>query len=207
MKKTIIFDLDGTLVDIEPLFLEILNTLAKEFGFAPILPEERLALKHFSLKKLMWQRLGWRVIYLPLILKRGREEYHRRISDVTLFVGIPELMETLESKGYRLGIVSSSRQDTIEAIVSHYELPVDFVASGKLFNKAQSLRDTLKNERLELSEVLYIGDEVRDVEACHQVGLDIISVTWGLNSKEALMATGAPTVDTREELLALILAL
>jgi phosphoglycolate phosphatase len=125
---------------------------------------------------------------------------------VTLFAGIPELMETLESKGYRLGIVSSSRHDTIEAIVSHYKLPVDFVASGKLFNKAQSLRDTLKNERLELSEVLYIGDEVRDVEACHQVGLDIISVTWGLNSKEALMATGAPTVDTREELLALILA-
>ena len=206
MKKTIIFDLDGTLVDIEPLFLDILNQMAQQFKFSPILPEERLSLKHLSLKQLVWQRLGWRIIFLPFLLERGRTEYKKRVSEVTLFPGIPELLRDLKNRGYRLGIVSSSRQDTIEAIAARYALPVDFIASGKLFHNAQSLRATLKREALNTEETLYIGDEVRDVEACRGAKLDIISVTWGLNSKEALMATGAPTVDTREELLALILA-
>lgn len=206
MKKTIIFDLDGTLVDIEPLFLDILNQMAQQFKFSPILPEERLSLKHLSLKQLVWQRLGWRIIFLPFLLERGRAEYKKRVSEVILFPGIPELLHDLKNRGYRLGIVSSSRQDTIEAIATRYALPVDFIASGRLFHKAKSLRATLKREGLNTEETLYVGDEVRDVEACHGANLDIIAVTWGLNSKEALTATGAPTVDTREELLALILA-
>lgn len=206
MKKTIIFDLDGTLVDIEPLFLDILNQMAQQFKFSPILSEERLSLKHLSLKQLVWQRLGWRIIFLPFLLERGRAEYKKRVSEVALFPGIPELLHDLKNRGYRLGIVSSSRQDTIEAIATRYALPVDFIASGQLFHKAKSLRATLKREGLNTEETLYVGDEVRDVEACRGAKLDIIAVTWGLNSKEALIATGTPTVDTREELLARILA-
>lgn len=206
MKKTIIFDLDGTLVDVEPLFLDILDTLAQEFGFDPILPEERPSLKHLPLKKFLWQRLGWRIILFPQILARGHEAYKERVSEAQLFPGIAELLNTLKKQGYSLGIVSSSRQDIIEAIVGHHALPIDFIYHGRLFNKARSLRETLKKEGLTLPETLYIGDEVRDVEACQKIGLDIIAVTWGLNSTEVLQATGAKTVDTREILLAQILA-
>lgn len=206
MKKTVIFDLDGTLVDVEPLFLKITNTLAAEFGFTPLLPEELPSLKQFHLKDFAWKRLGWRIIFLPRILSRGREEYNKRVTEVALFSGIPELLESLQKKGYHLGIVSSSRLDTIEALVRHHSLPIDFIASGKLFNKAQSLRETLSKQRITLAETIYVGDEVRDIEACQKVGLDIISVTWGLNTKEALQRAGGRTVDTREELLTLLVS-
>lgn len=205
MKKTIIFDLDGTLVDIEPLFIDILNALANEFGFPPVTPEELPNLKKFHLKNLLWQRLGWRVIFLPRILRRGREEYNKRVSEVELFPGIPELLHILRDKGYRLGIVSSSRKDTIEALVQRHSLPIDFIASGHLFNKSGSLRDTIKKEKLLPAEILYIGDEVRDIEACQKAKLDIISVTWGLNSAEALKQVNERVVDTREALLKTIL--
>lgn len=206
MKKTIIFDLDGTLVDIEPIFFRIFNTLAESFGFAPLRQEEIPHLKQFHLKDLVWKRLGWHILLLPLILHRGREAYNALVPEITLFPGMSDLIATLKAKGYRIGIVSSSRQDTIEAIVKHHALPIDFMYHGKLFHKARSLQTVLANEHLNLSETLYIGDEVRDVEACHQTGLDIVAVSWGLNSKEALNNTGAQTVDTREELLATILA-
>lgn len=202
MKKNIIFDLDGTLVDIEPIFFKILNALAPEFGYAPLSPEKIPELKKLHLKNLVWKYLGWRIIFLPKILQRGREEYNRLVPTVELFPGIKEILTTLHARGYRIGIVSSSREDTIRALIKRHHLPMDFVYHGKLFNKAQSLREMLTKEQFVLSETIYIGDEVRDIEACQKVGLAIIAVTWGLNSKEGLEEAGAETVDTREELLA-----
>ncbi len=206
MKKTIIFDLDGTLVDIEPVFFRIFNNLAREFGFAPLREDEIPYLKQFHLKDLVWQRLGWHVILLPFILHRGRETYHSLVPEISLFSGTTNTLSALKSKGYRIGIVSSSRRDTIEAIVKHYALPVDFMYHGQLFNKARSLKTVLSNEHLDVSETLYVGDEVRDIEACHKINLDIIAVSWGLNSKDSLKNTRALTVDTQAELLAAIIA-
>ena len=205
MKKNIIFDLDGTLVNIEPLFFKILNDLAPEFGYAPLSPEKIPGLKKFHLKSLVFRYLGWRIIFLPKILRRGREEYNRLVPDVELFSGIKELLAMLHARGNRIGIVSSSREDTIRALIARHDLPMDFVYHGKLFNKAKSLGEMLKKEHFVLSETVYVGDEVRDIEACHKVGLDIIAVTWGLNSKEGLREAGAETVDTREELMTKLL--
>ena len=52
-----------------------------------------------------------------------------------------------------------------------------------------------------LSETLYIGDEVRDVKACQKIGLDIISVSWGLNNKEALYEAGSLAIVDSPSLL------
>lgn len=202
MKKTIIFDQDGTLVDIEPLFIRILNALAPEFGFAPLREEELPELKKFHLKSLIWKRLGFRLFLFPLILKRGREEYHKLVSEVQLFSGIQELVNALRAKGYSVGIVSSSRQDTITALMKRFGIHMDFIYQCDLFSKAKTLKQVIKDRGLLLKETIYIGDEVRDLESCRKIGLDIISVTWGLNSKEALKQAGGDTVDTREELLA-----
>ena len=206
MKKTIIFDLDGTLVDIEPLFLKIFNSLAPQFGYAPLLHDEIPALKQLSLRKLILKHLGWRVILFPFIIKQGREAYHAHIHEVTLFAGIKRLFETLQARGYHIGIVSSSREDTLRSLIARHSLTVDFTYRSGLFNKATTLNRVLRQEDLSKDTVIYIGDEVRDVEACQKIGVPIIAVTWGLNSREALQETGAKTVDTREALLEKILA-
>lgn len=190
-KNTIIFDLDGTLVDIEPVFIRIFNTLAGEFGYTPIRLEEIPRLKKLHLKSLIWKRLGLRIFLFPLILKRGREEYRKRITEVALFPGVKELIDTLRSHGYSVGIASSSEEDIITALMEKFTIPTDFIYHCGLFNKSKILRQAMKERRLILSETLYIGDEVRDVEACQKINLDIISVSWGLNSKEALQAAGA----------------
>jgi len=205
-KKTLIFDFDGTLVDIEPVFTKIFNMLALEFGYTPIRPEEIPKLKKLHLKSLIWRQLGWRLFLLPLLLRRGREEYYKLIPEVHLFPEMKEIINTLRTRGFHLGIISSSQKETISTLLKKFDIEMDFVFQSTLFNKAKTLKRVMRKRGLSLTETLYIGDEVRDIEACQKTGLDIISVSWGLNDKEALQKTGPLfIVDKPSSLLNLIL--
>lgn len=201
MPKTIIFDLDGTLVDIQPIFIRLFNKLSAEFGYTPITPEELPALKKLHLKRLIFQRLGWRIIFFPKMLRRGREEYAKLISEVTLFSGIDTVIKTLQNEGHRVGVVSSSEKSTVLALLKKFNIATDFVYQSSLFGKADILRTVFTEQSIHREEAIYVGDEVRDVDACKKVGLTVIAVTWGLNTKEALAATGVETIDTRKALL------
>ncbi len=201
MPKTLIFDLDGTIVDIQPIFIRLFNELSKEFGYAPITPSELPDLKKLHLKQLIFRRLGWRIVFLPKMLRRGREEYAKLIAEVNLFPGIDGVIQTLQHEGHRIGIVSSSERSTVLALLEKFGIMADFVYQSSLFGKATTLRTVFAEQSIQPEKALYVGDEVRDVDACKKAGLQIIAVTWGLNTKEALLATGVETVDTREALL------
>lgn len=205
-RRTIIFDLDGTIADSESTFFDIVNDLAPRFGYAPIAANESGELKKLHLRDFLLHRLGWRIIMFPIILRAGRAHYHAIANEVPVFPGTKEVFATLRERGYRIGIVSSSEEKTVRAILEANGLAVDFIAHGDLFGKARALKRTLREQSLSPEETLYVGDEVRDVEACRKAGIKIIAVTWGLNSKTALQEASAETVDTREALLERLLA-
>lgn len=205
MKRLILFDFDGTLVDIQPVFFAITNRLAQKFGYSPLTPVDLPQLKNLSLAIFLWQRLGWRILLFPWILKAGRKEYHQLIPQVQLFSGMKELIETLRLKECKIGIVSSSTQATVVALLKKFGIDLTLVVHSSLFNKAQILKETIEQNSFTISQTIYIGDEVRDVRACQKIGLDVLAVTWGLNSKQALQAANATTVDTRNELLSILL--
>ena len=65
----------------------------------------------------------------------------------------------------------------------------DFVYSGSsIFGKDRVIRKVLKSLDIPLSNAIYVGDETRDVEAAKAVGIAIIAVSWGFNSKKILEA-------------------
>lgn len=205
-KKMIIFDFDGTLVDIEPVFTKIYNTLAKKFGYASILQSEISELKNLPLKSFIWKRLGWRIFLFPFFLHHGRKEYRKLVSEVHLFPEIKNVINTLQTRGFHLGIISSSQKEIISTLLKKFDIQMDFIFHSTLFNKSKTIKKVMSEKGLSLSETLYIGDEVRDVEACQKIGLDIISVSWGLNSKEALIkARSLAVADTPSSLLDMLL--
>ncbi len=63
----------------------------------------------------------------------------------------------------------------------------------------------MKLHRFGADDVIFIGDETRDIEACKRAGIRCVAVTWGYNSEKSLAAQNPHRVFHRpEELRALI---
>lgn len=206
-KKVVIFDFDGTIADTLPYILEIINLHAHEFGYKKLSTEKFGDLRNKSPKEIIRQ-FKIPFLKLPFILIRGRSELKKKMDRIDLFPGIKQVLETLKKQGITLGILSSNSEENVMEFIKnhHLEKTFDFIHSEfNLFGKAEALKNLLKKNKVKSDEVIYIGDEVRDIEACKKLGLEIIAVTWGFNSKEALIKF-QPTfiIDRPEEILIVI---
>lgn len=186
--SVVIFDFDGTLVDtFEYLFL-IGNMMAKEFNFKCVAPDEIEAFRDKTVRQAM-QALGVPILKLPVILLKGLQEMNRRIEDVCLIEGIGEVLFRLKEQHIQLGVVSTNTKENIEAVFTRYGLAdvFDFVFIGSgMLGKPRALKKAMQQHELNHEHILYVADEVRDIEASRQVGISVASVTWGFNSAKIL---------------------
>ena len=185
----ILFDFDGTLANTRTIGHTILNDMAREFNFRE-LPEAQLEEARGMNTREFIRHLGINKWKVPSIARRGLQLLHERIHQVEPISGIPETLATLHARGERMAILTSNSEDNVEIFLSRHHLPYfEFVScSSKLFGKGREIRRILRKVKLAPSEVLYIGDETRDIEAAKETGLRMAAVTWGYNSKEALHA-------------------
>ena len=96
-----------------------------------------------------------------------------------------EVIKKLNKK-YKLGIVSSNSKENIEKFVELNNLMscFDFVLNYSLFfGKSKVFKKIMRKNKLEKNELVYIGDEVRDIIAAKKAGIGIIAVVWGMNNK------------------------
>jgi phosphoglycolate phosphatase-like HAD superfamily hydrolase len=120
-----------------------------------------------------------------------RRELSREIPHLQLFAGMKPVLRSLKQQGNHLGIVTSNSRENVVAFLTAQALPdiFDFVESGlTLFGKDKVLQRVVKQQRLNPADMIYVGDETRDIEAARKMGIQIISVTWGFNSEQALAA-------------------
>lgn len=201
-KKTLIFDFDGTLADSLPVVVDIINTLAKQFGYKTVDEKDLPQLQNKSQKELL-KMFEISMLKLPKFLLQGKKMLYEQIEDVPVFPHLKEVLQQLH-KTHTLGILTSNSIENVEKFLQKHELDMfDFVHSEKnLFGKHKALKSLLNKYQLNKEESMYVGDESRDIEACHKIQLDIIAVSWGFNTKD-LLEKYKPTflIDTPEELL------
>lgn len=192
-RHTVIFDFDGTIANGEAAFLDMINSFAAEYGYRPITQDQIPSLRDMGAKDFLFKRLGLPFWDLLRIEKRGRLEYGKRMGMVKLVQGMREVFNVLERQGFRVGILSSNSEESISSFLKINDLHnLDFLYSGSsIFGKAKVIKKMIKEKGLNISDVIYIGDESRDVEACLKVGIPVIAVTWGLNSLKVLKQAGA----------------
>ena len=77
--------------------------------------------------------------------------------------------------------------------------------SSKLLGKARMIRSVIRRQHVRAAEILFVGDETRDIEACQKVGVRIVAVTWGYNSRRSIVAMKPDFIfDDPKELVALL---
>jgi phosphoglycolate phosphatase len=187
--KVLIFDFDGTIGDTFAAGVEILNQLAKEFGFRSLPPEEVQFARQLKTLQLM-KHLGIPVSKMSRIAHRGSEEIGKRIHHVIPLPGMPELLHELKKRGVTLGIITSNTEANVKIFLKNHDLDFfDFIrSSSKLLGKARIIRSELRARKIAKPDVLFVGDETRDIEACQKAGVRIAAVTWGFNSTDSLKA-------------------
>ena len=189
MLKVIIFDFDGTLADTIDVLLSITNRLSVEFGFKSATKEELAQLSNLT----SWQLLrysGISIFKFPLLIRTLKAELRNEIPHIQLFSGIKEVLLELKKRGFILGIITSNSRENVLASMESNGLQgtFDFIDSATTFGKHKIIYRWLKREKLNPEQVVYVGDEVRDIDAAKRTGIKVIAVNWGFNSQSALAA-------------------
>lgn len=185
-----LFDFDGTLADSFDTIVTTTNRLAPEFGFEPVAPAELARLKHLSTRQLLWQS-QISLLQIPALLRRVRAELHQAMPDIQPFPGLPDAIAALHAQRHWLAIVTTNTVNNVQVFLAAHDLTDYFSGidgGGSLLGKGRLIRRSLRRYDLNPSQVIYVGDEVRDIEAARQAGVAIAGVAWGFNSREALLA-------------------
>jgi HAD superfamily hydrolase (TIGR01549 family) len=191
MKKNpvLIFDFDGTIADTFHYLLKIGNRLSEEFHFNKIHPDEVNDMKDKSVHETI-QHLNIPLLKVPMIVAKAKKELHKEIASVEPIEGLKEILLQLKSLGHKMGILTSNSSKNVMDFLKHNELDLfDFIGTtSKIWSKNWGLKTLMEDNGLTLSEVIYIGDETRDIKAAKKAGVRSAAVTWGYNSRKVLEA-------------------
>lgn len=184
---TFIFDFDGTIADTHHYIVEISNKLSEEFHYAKIRPEELSELKHKTAQEII-RHLNIPLLKIPTIIARAKKEFQNDILDLNPIQGLNEILPAIKAAGIQIGILSSNAIDNIKTFLTHHGLDIfDFVHSTpSIWGKHLCLNKLIATKNIPLESIIYIGDELRDIQAAKKLGVKIAAVTWGYNSEESL---------------------
>ncbi|OKH27398.1 HAD-IA family hydrolase [Chroogloeocystis siderophila] len=208
--KVIIFDFDGTLANTIDVIVDITNRLALEFGYKQTTQGELDKLKNLSSREIVKQS-GISILKLPFLIKKVRAELNKEIKNIKPISEIKDVLYELSSRGHQLGIVTSNSKENIGEFLEKNEWQhlFDFVYSGTtLFGKSKIINNLIKQRKINREQIIYVGDETRDIEAARKSNVKAIAVTWGFNSAEVLAEQNPDfLVSQPQELLSAVMAL
>lgn len=186
--KVILFDFDGTIADTYQAVANITNQLSTEFGYKVLDQEELLLIKNLSSREIV-KRSEISIFKLPFLVRRIRAELSKEIAELESIQDIKQVLFELKHRGYVLGIVTSNIKENVDIFLAKNQLDSLFryIYSGTaIFGKHRVINQVIREHKLNRSDVIYIGDETRDIRSARKSRVRAIAVSWGFNSAEVL---------------------
>lgn len=189
IRKVLIFDFDGTIADSLETIIEISSRLIDRYNHKKKIPKEKaIALMRNKKLQEIFKEFGISSIKIFFGLRKIRSELNKEIEYLKPIRGIQKVIREIKKRDFKLGILTSNSKNNVKKFLRKNNLDLfDFIYSeASFFNKHKVINHLLKKQKLKREEIVFIGDETRDVEAAKKEKIRIIAVSWGYNSKKLL---------------------
>ena len=215
MKKLVIFDLDGTLLDTIADLAESTNHALKQLGYPTHDVETIRTFVGNGINKLLERALPLQEQTeenVRLMRSHFVPYYDAHNADLSSpYPGIVHLLEDLQEKGIMIAVASNKYQEATVKLVKHYFPTINFI---EILGQREGINvkpdpsivfDILQKANVNKEEVLYVGDSGVDMQTAINAGVDAVGVTWGFRPRtelEGFQPMGL--IDKAEELLGFI---
>ncbi|SEK56028.1 phosphoglycolate phosphatase [Roseateles sp. YR242] len=190
----IVFDWDGTLFDSTALIVKCMQSAAADLGLEPPSRERANYVIGMGLVEALTYALpGLDRAHYPALGERYRQHYFASAHEVTLFDGVPEMLQALKARHHWLAVATGkSRRGLNEALAA--------VSMQRLFDGTRTADETaskpdprmllelMREFGTEPERTLMIGDTSHDLELARNAGCPAVAVTYGAHAHESLRA-------------------
>jgi phosphoglycolate phosphatase len=195
---TVIFDLDGTLLDTLGDLADAVNFALNKYDM-PLKSEAQV--KSYvgnGIRKLMIRAVpeGENNPLFEEVFRTFKEYYNEHCNDKTkAYDGIIELIRELKDRGYFLAIVSNKVDFAVQSLRRRYFEDIDVAIGDREGMRIKPAPDSVNLALNELGKTkenaVYVGDSDVDLETAKNSGMECISVLWGFRDKDFLINHGA----------------
>ena len=202
MYRTVIFDLDGTLLDTLDDLTASVNFALACFSLPMRTREEVRAFVGNGIAKLIKRAIGYEHPRFEEIFQTFREHYGAHCKDNTKeYGGITPLLVALNKQGVQTAVVSNKADFAVKTLAAEYfpDLLQEAVGENEAAGIAKkpapdSLLAVMKKLNAKGEETVYVGDSEVDIQTAKNAGVDCISVTWGFKDEVFLRENDAKTL-------------
>ncbi len=210
-QRLIIFDLDGTLLNTIGDLAVACNHMLGLRALPTHTYEEYCSFVGNGIRRLVERALPEELLSEEYV-KAAREDFVKYYiehidANTRPYDGIPRLIASLQTEGYKLAVASNKFQAGTEKLIGKFFPDIDFVdicgnREGVPLKPDTALVDIiLQKAGAELDNCIMVGDSAVDIETARNAGIHSIGVSWGFRSRQELEEAGAEhIVDTAEAL-------